>query len=225
MYVLGLVILYLFCKRSIKNGKLDLTVKQLDSLITWQVIGMIIGARIFAVVFWEPAYYLSHLGDVLLFWKGGLSFHGGLLGIVLASLYWCRRNNKQILPIADVMAIPLALGLMFGRIGNFINGELYGKVTSFAWGVIFPGVEGARHPNQIYEAIYSLIMFITLFYMSKKDRKAGTILAWFMILYAIFRTLTEFIREPTMMIGPLTMGQILNIPLLLFGLWLLKKNK
>ena len=155
-----------------------------------------------------------------MFWKGGLSFHGALLGMIIASIIWCRKNKFSFLRLADFVVIPVSLAQFFGRMGNFINGELYGKITSLPWAVKFQNVIGFRHPTQIYEALYNLIIFFVLLFYSRHNPKKGRIFGLFLIFYCIFRFSVEFIKDIPMY-GILTMGQWLSIPMLFFGFWLL----
>jgi len=224
MYVLGLLFTYWFAKRAIKQNRLELTEDQLESILVWAVAGMILGARLFEVLFWEPAYFFSHPLEILKFWNGGLSFHGGMLGALTSAFLWCRKNNKKFLSLIEVFLVPIALGFSFGRIGNFFNSELYGKITTLPWGVYFQNAEGARHPTQLYEALYGAAIFSILYLIYKKKPSAGKILGWFLILFAVFRTLTEFLRVGEPALFWLTYAQWFNIPMLLIGLWLLLRK-
>jgi len=223
MYVIGFFIIYFFLKRQIKKGLLKLQEKELDNFMLVVVIGMLIGSRLFAVFVYNPGYYLAHPLEIPAFWKGGLSFHGALLGMLVAGWLWCRKHKFSFLKMCDLVVIPGSLAQFFGRIGNFINGELYGKLTDLPWGVQFPGAQGFRHPTQIYEAIYNLIIFFALLFYYKKNPKTGKVFALFLILYAVFRIVIEFFRDIPMY-GPLTMGQWLSIPVLIFGVWLFVKK-
>lgn len=228
MYVLAFLVTYYYVRRQVRKGALDLKEKQLDNLLGIMVIGMIIGARLFEAIFYNPSYYLANPLKILFVWEGGLSFHGGLLGIIIAVAYYIRKHNLRkhnlrFFKIADIFVVPLALGSAFGRLGNFINAELYGKITSLPLGVIFPGVEGARHPTQLYEVAYNVIIFFILFSFRNKVKKPGALLGWFMILYAVFRFAVEFIKDMPVY-GSLTMGQWLTIPMAIIGLWLVCRN-
>lgn len=222
-YVLGFFLVYFFLKRQIKKGVLELKEKELDSFLFVLVIGMLIGSRLFAVLVYNPAYYLANPFEIIMFWKGGLSFHGALIGMFISGWLWCRKHKFSFIKICDLIVIPGSLAQFFGRIGNFINGELYGKVTNLPWAVKFPFAEGFRHPTQLYEAFYNLIIFFVLFFYYKKNPKTGRIFALFLILYTIFRILVEFIKDMPLY-GPLTMGQWLSFPLLFLGLWLFFKK-
>lgn len=223
MYALAFLLVYFYVKWRIKNKKLDMSEDELDSLMLWLTIGLILGAKIFDILFYDLNYYLENPIKMVYIWQG-LSFHGGLFGIILALIIWVKRNKKEFLPIADAFTVPLALGQALGRLGNFINGELYGNPTSLPWAVDF-GDGIPRHPTQLYELFYNVLIFCLLFYCRDKFIKKGKILGLFLIVYSVFRTLTEFLRyqEPAWLLGSITMAQLLNIPLLLFGMWLIKR--
>ena len=223
MYVIGFFLVYFFLRRQVRKGLLKISEKQLDDFLLVLVVGMLVGSRLFAVFVYNPGYYLAHPLEVPAFWKGGLSFHGALLGLVVAGWLWCRKNKVSLLRMADFVVIPGSLAQVFGRIGNFINGELFGKVTSLPWSVQFPGVAGFRHPTQLYEALYNLIIFFVLFFYSKRMPRTGKVFALFLVLYAVFRILVEFIKDMPLF-GPLTMGQWLSLPVLVLGLWMLFRN-
>lgn len=223
MYVLAFIVTYYYLKAAINKNKIKITLKELDNLMGYMVIAMIIGARLFEAIFYEPAYYLSQPWKILFVWEGGLSFHGGTLGIILVAYWFARKKNIPFLRIADLFIVPLAIGNALGRIGNFINGELYGIQTSLPWGVVFPTAEGARHPTQLYEAAYNLFNFAVLFSVRNKNWKDGTLFGLFLVIYSICRFGVEYLKDlPSY--GPFTMGQWLTIPLFIAGLWLLRRN-
>jgi phosphatidylglycerol:prolipoprotein diacylglycerol transferase len=220
MWALGFIALYTYVRHAAREGLVRLSEDDVDWLMVWLTAGTLIGARVFEVFLWSRPYYLANPGEIIAIWHGGLSFHGGLLGGLIAGYLFARRRNIQFLNLCDVCIVPVALGQTFGRIGNFINGELWGKLTDLPWGVKFPGAEGFRHPSQLYEAVYDLVIFAILFALRKKKYPHGSLFALFLMLYAIFRSLTEFFREPQVSVGPLTLGQLLNIPMFLVGAWL-----
>ena len=227
MYVLSFIFIYYYLKKQSKHEGLDLNEDQIDSIMIWITVGLLVGARVFQVLVWQPAYYFSNPTEILMIWKGGLSFHGGMVGAIIAAAIIFRKYKLNFLHMADLMVVPLALAQALGRLGNFINGELYGRVTEVWWAMQFPGASGWRHPSQLYELSYNLVLFGILF--SLRNRKAskhwphGMLLCVFLILYPIFRFLTEYVREPTSaMIGTLTMGQFLNVFMFLGGVILLK---
>lgn len=221
MYVFSFIIVYLYVRAAVKHKKLNLNLSDVDNLMILLTISMILGARLFEVVLYNPSHYLANPLQIFAVWKGGLSFHGGLTAMILAGFFFARKKKLNLLHLADILVVPLAFAQVLGRLGNFINGELYGTVTNAFWGVKFQGAEGFRHPSQLYEAAYNLVIFSVLFFKRNKTFPAGTLLAHFLILYSIFRFLTEFVREPEIMIGPLTMGQLLNIFMLIAGVGLL----
>ena len=220
MYVLAFIITYYYVRAAIRQGKLKLTEKELDSLLGLMVVLMIIGARLFYAVFYNPQYFINAPWKLLFIWEGGLSFHGGFLGVAAAAWwYGTKKRGIPFLRLADIFCVPIVLGNALGRIGNFINGELYGVVTNLPWGVIFPGAEGARHPSQLYEAAYNAVTFGVLYSLRDKNWKDGKIFGIFMILYGLFRFAVEFVKDlPSY--GPLTMGQWLTLPVFLLGIWL-----
>lgn len=223
MYVLAFLVTFYYIRAAIRQGKLKLTEKELDNLLGILVVAMIIGARLAEAIFYNPSYYLSEPWKIFYIWQGGLSFHGGFAAMALAGYWYARKKGIPFLRLVDVFIVPLALGNAFGRIGNFINGELYGIPTTLPWGVVFPGAEGTRHPTQLYEAAYNLTIFIVLYSLRNKQWKDGTLFGIFMIMYGIFRISTEFLKDlPSY--GPLTMGQWLTIPVFLIGLWLVWRN-
>ncbi len=201
-----------------------------DALLTIMfcvIVGVIVGGRLGYVLFYGDGYYLAHPADILAFNKGGMSFHGGLIGALLSGIVAAKLTNIPYLTLADLGCIGAPIGLFFGRCANFINGELWGAPTDAAWGVVFGGAAGTmpRHPSQLYEALLEgVIIFIVLFALSRKypPRSRGTFLGLFLVMYGSFRFLIEFVREPDAQLGYLwggwlTMGQVLSVPLILVG--------
>jgi len=221
MYVISFVIVYLYVRSAVKHKKLKISLAELDNLMIILTLALIIGARLFEVLFYNLSFYLGHPLQVFMVWKGGLSFHGGLAGVVIAGYWFARKKKINFLHLCDVFVVPLAFAQALGRLGNFINGELYGRITSLPWAMKFSGAEGFRHPSQLYEMFYNLVIFSFLFIKRNKRFPSGYLLSWFLILYSIFRFFTEFVREPEVMAGPLTMGQVLNIAMLIGGIGLL----
>ncbi len=223
LYALGFLFTYFFVKRFNAQKKL-LRPEHLDSFFFWLVIGVVGGARVFEVLFYHPDYYVFNPLEILAIWHGGLSFHGGLAGAILVTFFFCRRHQYSFFRIADILVIPGAFALFLGRIGNFINGELYGKLTTLPWGVQFPGADGFRHPTQLYEALKNLALFGFLWSFSKKNLKEGLLFAYFLIGYSTLRFFIEFLKEPETMFGLLTMGQALSLVTLVLGLLLLRRK-
>lgn len=204
--------------------------RDMDDFLTWAVIGTILGGRLGYVLFYNPVYFLRNPGDILKIWEGGMAFHGGLLGVIVALLLYARRQGLSPFAIGDLVACAAPIGLFFGRIANFINGELYGRVTDHPWGVVFPhaGPE-PRHPSQLYEAVLEgLVLFVVLFALARMGcvrRRPGLLGGLFLLGYGLSRFVVEFVRQPDPQLGFLwlgaTMGQMLSLPMMLAGLALL----
>jgi len=196
--------------------------EQVYDLIFWLIIGMIAGARIVEVIVWEPAYYFANPIEIPMIWHGGLSFHGGLLGIIVTLLIFCKKKKLSFYNIADILVLPASLAMALGRIGNFINGELYGTVTNVPWCVVFPGAEGCRHPSQIYEAMYNIVNFFILLSITKykdtnKKFREGFVFWSFIFFYGVFRFVTEFFRQSDVYYFGLSLGQILCSIMIIAG--------
>ena len=220
VFVLGFLTLYFILKK--KKESLGINNKQIDDFLFYAFIGMIVGARVFHVFVWEPGYYLSHLGEILKIWKGGLSFHGGLVGGVLAGYWFCRKHSVSIAKMADLVVLPAAFFLALGRIANFINGELWGTVTNVNWCVVFPNAEGCRHPSQLYAAFTRFVIFGVLYVIDRKEHKDGYLAWWFVILMGLGRIGVDFFRENARFLF-LSMGQWLSVVMVVVGIWALRK--
>lgn len=230
-YVLGFVcaaaIIYFVAKR----WKLGMSEGNLLTLMVCAIVGVVLGARIGYVLFYGDGYYLSHPLEILAFNQGGMSFHGGLVGLLIGGAVAARMTRIPFLTLADLGSIAAPIGLFFGRCANFVNGELWGAPTDGPLGVVFGGAAGMmpRHPSQLYEAVLEgIVIFCVLFALSRKrpPRPQGTFLGAFLVLYGIFRFLIEFVREPDVQLGYLwggwlTMGQVLSAPLIVAGIALL----
>ena len=225
MYVVSFIIAGFLLRRLIQKKFLPLKAENADSIMTIHLIGMFLGARLAYVFIYNWGYYQNHLGDILAVWKGGLSFHGALVGLVLGGYYCAYRYKFSWGLMLDVVALCATPGLFFGRIGNFINGELYGRVTDHWVGMVFPhGGPYARHPSQLYEAflegfVLSLILWLVLF---PRVKTQGLIGSAFLIGYGLFRYLVEFFRQPDPQLGyyfwgTTTMGQILCLLMIIAG--------
>ena len=223
-YAAGFLFAYFFLHRAMKNHSLALSPALLDSLLLRLIIGVVAGARLGHILFYQPSYYFHHPLAIFFIWQGGLSFHGGLIGGVAALLLFCARTNISFLSLADVLVLPASLALGFGRIANFINGELYGIPTTLPWGVQFPGTSEFRHPTQLYEALKNFMIFFSLLALRKKSLPEGTLFAWFLILYGTLRFFIEFLKDLPSVLGPFTMGQILSLLMIPFGILLLRKR-
>ena len=195
------------------------------------VMGIIIGGRLGYVVFYDPSYYLSSPQDIIAVWKGGMAFHGGALGAFIAALIHCKKHKLSIKKGMDILALCATPGLFFGRIANFINGELYGRATSSAMGMVFPnGGNIARHPSQLYEACFEgLVLGILLLVITKKYYQPGRVFSVFVFGYAIIRFFIEFTRQPDSQLGyllfNLSMGQYLCLLMIIFGIWWMNYEK
>ncbi|MEM7074710.1 MAG: prolipoprotein diacylglyceryl transferase [Pseudomonadota bacterium] len=232
-----------------------MTVKQVEDLATWVILGVVLGGRLGFVLFYQPLYYLQHPLQILQIWEGGMSFHGGLIGVVIACIWFARANRIPWISVADILCTVHPIGLFFGRIANFINAELWGRQTDMPWGVVFPGAAAqdcvgvaaglcARHPSQLYEALLEgLILGFVLFYLALFRggfKTPGQATAIFFIGYGLGRFLVEFVRQPdeyfvtaTNPLGlavhfdgiGLTMGQVLCVPMILVGLLILLRAR
>ena len=202
--------------------------QKVDDLLTWIMLGVVAGGRLGYVLFYDLPVYLDQPSEIFKIWNGGMSFHGGLIGVLLMGWWWSRRNKKKFMDVVDFVAPLVPPGLFFGRIGNFINGELWGGVTDGPLGMVFPtGGPLPRHPSQLYEAgLEGLVLFVVLWVYSSRIRPTGRVSGLFAVLYGVFRFAVEFVRQPDPQLGYLafgwlTMGQLLCVPLLIAGLWLL----
>ncbi|HEU4922894.1 MAG TPA: prolipoprotein diacylglyceryl transferase [Burkholderiales bacterium] len=227
MYLAGFAIGWWLGARRIANGQGPITRAQLDDLLFLIVLGVILGGRLGYVLFYKPGYYASHPLEIFAIWQGGMSFHGGLLGVMAAMVIAARRSGVDWLRLMDFIAPLIPPGIAAGRLGNFINAELPGRVTDLPWGMVFPGTDGApRHPSQLYQfALEGVALFVFLWWFSSKPRPRGQVSAMFLLGYGALRFIAEFAREPDAFIGylalGLTMGQWLCLAMILAGAALL----
>tara|TARA_Y100001970_G_scaffold39023_1_gene48047 strand:- start:14565 stop:15359 length:795 start_codon:yes stop_codon:yes gene_type:complete len=217
-------------KKQILNIDQNIFLKNFDDLIGYITIGVIAGGRIGYVIFYDPVFYLNNLGEIFKLWKGGMSFHGGFIGVIIAIYFFSKLKKLNYKIYFDTVCCVAPIGIFLGRIANFINGELYGIPTNKSWGIIFPNIDSLpRHPSQIYEAfLEGLILFIILnFLLRKKILGKGIISSLFLILYGVFRIISEQFREPDSHIGylfnQLSMGTTLSIIMVLLGSFFLSK--
>ena len=227
MYVFGFIASWLLGIARIRTTKF-ITVPQFESTLTLCMLGVILGARLGYVIFYDPLVYLENPAQIFMLWHGGMSFHGGLLGVLLGLYFSAKKCGKTYFELVDFVAPLVPPGLFFGRIGNFINAELWGRATDLPWGMVFPGAGPyPRHPSQLYEAfLEGLVLFIILWLFSAKKRPTMAVSGVFALGYGIFRCAVEFFREPDAHIGYLaggffTMGMALCLPLIAIGLFLL----
>ncbi len=222
-YIFGIIIGWILCKKIfIKDTKIN---EKFDDYLTYSILGIIIGGRLGYILFYNFNYYLNNFFDIFKIWHGGMSFHGGLLGIIIASILFAKKNNQNPFIYMDLVSLVAPIGIFFGRLANFINSELYGTVSNVPWSVIFVKVDNlTRHPSQLYEAfLEGIILFLLLIYFRKKNYllKPGTISGLFLIFYSIFRFFVEFYRVPDEHIGylafNLSTGQIVSVVFLIIG--------
>jgi phosphatidylglycerol:prolipoprotein diacylglycerol transferase len=226
-YVAGFVFAALVMRELDTRWKVGLSTDDMLDIVLVAVVGLIAGARLGYVLFYGVGSYWSDPLSIFAFWDGGMSFHGGLVGILLAGALVARRKGIPPLRLFDMGAVGAPIGLFFGRIGNFLNGELWGRPTDAAWGMVFPRAPGdlPRHPSQLYEALLEgLVLFVVLWILSRKKREDGFILGVMIGLYGAFRIFIEFFREPDVQLGFIaggfTMGQLLSLPMVAAGVWL-----
>jgi len=228
-YVIGFIMTYFMINYLAKKKNINLSKNDVSDLLLYAAVGMLIGARLFYVLIYNLSFYISNPIRIFALWEGGLSFHGALVGIVIAGYLFCKKKNIDFYKLADVVVIPAALALMLGRIGNFINSELYGRITNLPWGVKFKDAEGFRHPSQIYEALKNLLMFIVLWNIKEKNLPKGFMFWLFVTMYGFLRFFIEFFREPDPQLGfffsHFTMGQILTAIMFVTGIIMLYRLK
>lgn len=232
MYLVGFVASYALVRAQIKKRGLALSGDFLDSLYTSIVLGLVLGARLGYVLFYDLSTYLNHPASIFAIWQGGMSFHGGLIGSVAAGVWCCKKFNVAPWLVADLVMATAPIGLGMGRLGNFINGELFGRVTDVPWAMVFPnGGPFPRHPSQIYEFLLEgVFLFTVLWIMKSRVRGNGVLSSLFVMLYGAIRFFVEFFREPDAQLGfvagPFTMGQILSACMVLAGivLFFLRRN-
>jgi phosphatidylglycerol:prolipoprotein diacylglycerol transferase len=247
-YLLGFAIAWWLGRRRIRAGRLPgIDETAFGDLLFYGMLGVILGGRLGYILFYDLSSYLAHPAQVFKIWEGGMSFHGGLLGVCVAAWWWARRHQLHLFDVIDFVAPVVAPGLGLGRIGNFINGELWGKYTDGAWGVVFPHAESqlagltavqlqamqasgaldryARHPSPLYQALLEgLVLFVAMWWYSSKPRPRYAVAGVFALLYGVFRFIVEFVRVPDTQLGYLafgwlTMGQLLSLPLIALGLY------
>jgi len=224
MYLLAFALAWWLGRWRIQRGLSHLTQRQLEDLIFYCVLGIVLGGRLGYALFYQTQHYLAHPLSLLYLWQGGMSFHGGLLGVLTSLFLFARKHNTTFLAIGDAVAPLVPLGLAAGRLGNFINGELWGRAASVPWSMVFPqsGTAIARHPSQLYQmALEGLLLFALLWLFARKPRPTGQISGLFLMGYGVLRFLVEYTREPDAFLGllaaGLSMGQWLSLPMMLAG--------
>ena len=229
IFLVGFVIAYFLISYLAKERKLKLEKDDVADLLFYLLIGTIAGARLFYVLIYDLKVYLANPLEIFALWHGGLSFHGGLIGAVISGFIFCKKKKIGFYELADIVVIPLALGLALGRIGNFLNGELVGRITDAPWAVKFRDYDGFRHPSQIYESLKNFFIFFVLWFIRNKKFKKGFLFWLFVIMYSALRFFIEFFRAPDAQLGfivfGLTMGQLLNIAMFFIGIYFITKLK
>lgn len=230
-YVVGILLGWACCHLLAKKKYFNLTLKDIGDFVPWATLGVVVGGRLGQVFFYDFDYYWQHPLEILMIWHPGMSFHGGILGVFITTLIYCWKRHLSILELGDVIAVGAPIAIFFGRIANFINAELYGRVTDVSWGMVFPnGGPLPRHPSQLYEAaleglVLFLIMLTAVLTIKVKNRKPGLLLGIFILGYAVARSFCELFREPEVFYSPLanyiTYGQLLSLPMILVGLYLM----
>ena len=223
-YIFGILIGWILCKKFfIKEKEIH---DNFDDYITYIILGIIIGGRFGYILIYDIKYYLFNPIEIIMIWNGGMSFHGGVIGIIFASFIFCKKRNQNSIQYLDFVSLVAPIGIFFGRLANYINSELYGNVTDIPWGVKFIKVDNFyRHPSQLYEAFFEgIILFLILIYLFKSEalKKPGIISSAFIIIYSIFRFILEFYRSPDEHLGyqmfNLTLGQLISIIFIFFGI-------
>jgi phosphatidylglycerol:prolipoprotein diacylglycerol transferase len=235
MYVFGILSGWLLGRYRATKPWNKMTPPLMDDFITWAILGVVLGGRLGYVLFYNPSYFLSEPLKIFAVWEGGMSFHGGCLGVLLACWLFGRAHDMSFTEVGDFVSPLVPPGLFFGRLGNFINGELWGRYTDLPWAMRFPDAGGLpRHPSQLYEAaLEGAVLFAVVWWYSAKPRPKGCVGALFLLGYGTFRFIVEFAREPDRQLGFvaldwMSMGQVLCLPMILFGagwmLWAYRKS-
>jgi len=230
-YVSGILLAWFCCTALIKRGYSSILSKDIGDFIPWATVGIVVGGRLGHALFYGGSYYLDRPLEILMIWKPGMAFHGGLIGVAIATIWFCRIHHIKILDLLDLISVATPIGLFFGRLANFINGELWGRMSDGPFAMIFSNAGPyPRHPSQLYEAVLEgiLLFCIQLFIIAlaqKKKWQAGVTAGGFLFFYAIMRSISEFFREPEDgFVGPFTAGQFLSIPLLIIGLLMIQRG-
>jgi phosphatidylglycerol:prolipoprotein diacylglycerol transferase len=232
MYLLAFSLAWFVGNFYIQKNIVKISKDNFSDLMFYSFLGVLAGGRIGYSIFYNFYYTLDNPITIFYLWNGGMSFHGGFIGVMVGIIYFCKKNQIPFFEISDFIVKLVPIGLFTGRIGNFINGELWGKPTDLVWGVIFPKIDNlTRHPTQIYEAfLEGIVLFVILNFSIPKNTRTSRVTAYFLIFYSLFRFIVEFFREPDAHIGYLifswvTMGQILCAPMFLLGIYILKYGR
>ena len=226
-YIVGLLLGWRYCVWLAKKPPVTVTTLQLDDFLVWAIVAVILGGRLGYILFYQPSQYFADPLTILQLWHGGMSFHGGCAGVIIALILFARRRKIQFLALCDIVTAAVPIGLFLGRLGNFVNGELYGRPTNVPWAMVFPTdpAEVPRHPSQLYEAgLEGIVLFVVLFVLMQIEsvrRRRGLVTGMFLAGYALARIFAEFFREPDSFLGYFgmgtTMGQWLSLPMLIAG--------
>ncbi|WP_439817900.1 prolipoprotein diacylglyceryl transferase [Zavarzinia sp. CC-PAN008] len=231
-YIVGLIAAWRLMVRLARQPGSPVPEKDADDFLIWATLGVILGGRLGYILFYNFNQYLADPLSILLIWHGGMSFHGGMLGVVIAMIVFARRRGIPLFALSDMVSLGVPIGLFFGRIANFINGELWGRPTDVAWAMVFPRdpAQVPRHPSQLYEAVLEGLVLLAVVWLVNlrfdARRRPGLVTGTFLIGYGTARIICEFFREPDVQLGFLafgtTMGQILSVPMILFGIWMVR---
>ncbi len=233
-YIVGLILGWRYVRHYAAYPEAKLSIERVDDFLVWATLAVVLGGRLGYALFYQASYFAAHPIEILMVWHGGMSFHGGLVGVVVALILYARRHQLSLLRMSDAIACAVPIGLFFGRIANFINGELFGRHSDASWAVVFPaGGPLPRHPSQLYEAtLEGLLLFFVLFVASRRTsvrERPGVLTGIFCVGYALARALVELFRQPDahlgFILGPTTMGQLLSVPLLALGVYLIWRAK
>lgn len=236
-YVSGLLLGWLYARRLVKADSLwgdtpRPSAQSLDDLLVYSALGAVVGGRLFNVLFYGLDYYIAHPAEILAVWHGGMAFHGGLAGVALGAWFFARKYAVSVFSVADICGAVAPIGIFFGRLANFIKPEMWGRPTDVAWAVVFPGVDGARHPSQLYEAgLEGVLLLIVAAFFARAGgfRRPGLIAGVFGVGYGVARIVSEFFREPDPQLEALahglTMGMVLSVPMIVIGLWLIFRSR
>lgn len=234
-YIAGIVLGWRLLRRLAEAAPVAATKAQVDDYITWATLGIIIGGRLGYVLFYRPGHYVFHPLEALMVWQGGMAFHGGALGVIIATLLFCRGQKLDALRLGDRVAVVVPIGLFFGRIANFINGELWGRAADVPWAMIFPAdrLQIPRHPSQLYQAglegVALFALMLALWSIKANRARTGLLTGALLAGYGVARLSGEFFREPDAHLGLLvagaTMGQLLSLPMVLAGAWLIWRSR
>lgn len=234
-YIAGIVLGWRIARRLVEAKPRAGTAAQVDDYVTWVTLGIIVGGRLGYVLLYRPEYYISHPLEALAVWQGGMSFHGGALGVIIATLIFTRKEKLDPLLFGDRAAVVVPFGLLFGRLANFINGELWGRAADVPWAMVFPTdpMQIPRHPSQLYQAglegLALLVLMFTLFSRPALRARRGLLTGALIAGYGVARLIGEFFREPDAhlgyLLGGITMGQLLSLPMVVIGAWLILRSR